>query len=161
LTLLKRSPQNRNEIMEEAPVVREEQGPVSVLTMQYRPYNLLDPTLLGASQINGCHFKEGEMVMLSLPAANRDPAMFPDAGRVVIDRSPNRHAALGLGIHRCIGLHLARIEITVALQEWLAKIPDFAMAPDTKVKWSAGPVRGPRTLPMVFGADQPVLQSGC
>jgi hypothetical protein len=147
--------------MEEAPVVREEQGPVSVLTMQYRPYNLLDPTLLGASQINGCHFKEGEMVMLSLPAANRDPAMFPDAGRVVIDRSPNRHAALGLGIHRCIGLHLARIEITVALQEWLAKIPDFAMAPDTKVKWSAGPVRGPRTLPMVFGADQPVLQSGC
>jgi len=43
------------------------------------------------------------MVMLSLPAANRDPAMFPDAGRVVIDRSPNRHAAFGLGIHRCLG----------------------------------------------------------
>jgi hypothetical protein len=106
------------------------------------------------TQINGCHFKEGEMVMLSLPAANRDPAMFPDAGRVVIDRSPNRHAAFGLGIHRCLGSHLARIEITAALQEWLAKIPDFAVAPNAKVEWSAGPVRGPRTLPLVFGADR-------
>ncbi|HZC95114.1 MAG TPA: cytochrome P450, partial [Bradyrhizobium sp.] len=106
------------------------------------------------TQINGCPFKEGEMVMLSFPAANRDPAMFPDAGRVVIDRSPNRHAAFGLGIHRCLGSHLARIEITVALQEWLAKIPDFAMAPDAKVEWSAGPVRGPRTLPLVFGAHR-------
>ena len=59
------------------------------------------------TQINGRHFKEGEMVMLSFPAANRDSAMFPDAGRVVIDRSPNRHAAFGLGIHRCLGSHLA------------------------------------------------------
>jgi hypothetical protein len=90
------------------------------------------------------------MVMLSFPAANRDPAMFPDAGRVVIDRSPNRHAAFGLGIHRCLGSNLARMEITVALQEWLAKIPDFAMAPDGRVEWSAGIVRGPRTLPLVF-----------
>jgi hypothetical protein len=87
--------------------------------------------------------------------------MFPDAGRVVIDRSPNRHAAFGLGIHRCLGSHLARMEITVALQEWLAKIPDFAMASDAKVTWSAGPVRGPRTLPLVFGAHQRVLQSEC
>ena len=113
------------------------------------------------TEINGCHFNEGEMVMLSFPAANRDPAMFPDAGRVVIDRSPNRHAAFGLGIRRCLGSHLARIEITAALQEWLAKIPDFAVAPDAKVEWSAGPVRGPRTLPLVFGADRSVLKSGC
>ena len=105
------------------------------------------------TEINGCHFKEGEMVMLSFPAANRDPAMFPDAGRVVIDRSPNRHAAFGLGIHRCLGSNLARMEITVALQEWLAKIPDFAMAPDAVVEWSAGTVRGPRTLPLLFGTD--------
>jgi hypothetical protein len=112
------------------------------------------------TEINGCHFKEGEMVMLSFPAANRDPAMFPDAGRVVLDRSPNRHAAFGLGIHRCLGSHLARMEITVALHEWLAKIPDFVMVPGAKVKWSAGPVRGPRTLPLVFGADRSVLKPG-
>jgi hypothetical protein len=74
--------------------------------------------------------------MLSFPAANRDPAMFPDAGRVVIDRSPNRHAAFGLGIHRCLGSHLARMEITVALQEWLAKIPNFSLVPGV---WLSGP----------------------
>jgi hypothetical protein len=105
------------------------------------------------TQINGRQLKEGEMVMLSFPAANRDPAAFPDASRVVIDRSPNRHAAFGLGIHRCLGSHLARMEITVALQEWLAKIPDFAMAPDAKVTWSAGQLRGPRILPLVLGGS--------
>jgi Cytochrome P450/Berberine and berberine like len=66
-------------------------------------------------EINGCRFKAGEMVMLSFPAVNRDPEMFPDADRVIIDRSPNRHAAFGLGIHRCIGSNLARMEMIVAL----------------------------------------------
>jgi cytochrome P450 len=102
------------------------------------------------TQINGCHFKEGEMVLLSFPAANRDPEMFRDADRVVIDRPENRHAAFGLGIHRCLGSNLARMEITVALEEWLAKIPDFALAPGRAVKWSEGTVRGPRELPLVF-----------
>jgi hypothetical protein len=51
-----------------------------------------------------------------------------------------------------------RMEIIVALQEWLGKIPDFSLVPDSVVEWSAGPVRGPRTLPLVFGADQRVLQ---
>jgi cytochrome P450 len=104
------------------------------------------------TQINGCHFKEGEMVLLSFPAANRDPAMFPDADRVVIDRAENRHAAFGLGIHRCLGSNLARMEITVALTEWLAAIADFTLAPGQTVKWSEGTVRGPRQLPLVFAS---------
>jgi cytochrome P450 len=101
--------------------------------------------------INGCPFKPGEMVLLSFPAANRDPTMFPDADRVVIDRKENRHAAFGLGIHRCIGSNLARMEITVALQEWLRRIPDFSLAPGATVTWSEGTVRGPRKLPLLFG----------
>jgi cytochrome P450 len=56
-----------------------------------------------------------------------------------------------LGIHRCLGSHLARMEITVALQEWLGRIPEFALARDAAVTWSAGTVRGPRRLPLVFG----------
>ena len=79
--------------------------------------------------INGCPMKPGQMVLLSFPAANRDPAVFPDADRVVIDRKENRHAAFGLGIHRCIGSNLARMEITVALQEWLKRIPEFRLDP--------------------------------
>ena len=75
------------------------------------------------TEINGCTFKPGEMVMLSFPAANRDPEMFPDADKVIIDRKENRHAAFGLGIHRCIGSNLARMELTVAVEELLEAHP--------------------------------------
>ena len=93
--------------------------------------------------LNGCTFKEGEMVMLSFPAANRDPAMFPDADKVIIDRKENRHAAFGLGIHRCVGSNLARMEMTVAVEEFLKRIPDFELAGE--VRWSDG--RDPRPAP--------------
>ena len=100
------------------------------------------------AEINGCRFKPGEMVMLSFPAANRDPAMFPDADKVIIDRKENRHAAFGLGIHRCIGSNLARMEMTVAVEELLKRIPEFEI--DGVVTWSEGTVRGPRKLPIQF-----------
>jgi cytochrome P450 len=102
------------------------------------------------TEINGCVFKPGQMVLLPFPAANRDPDRFPDADRVVIDRRKNPHVAFGLGIHRCIGSNLARMEINVALEEWLARIPEFRLDPTIAVKWSVGPVRGPRRLPMLF-----------
>jgi cytochrome P450 len=99
--------------------------------------------------INGCTFREGEMIMLSFPAANRDPAMFPDADKVLVDRKENRHAAFGLGIHRCIGSNLARMEMTVAVEEFLKRIPEFSL--DGEVKWSEGSVRGPRRIPVRLG----------
>jgi cytochrome P450 len=74
--------------------------------------------------------------------------MFPDANKVVIDRKENRHAAFGLGIHRCVGSNLARMEMTVARQEFLRRIPDFSLAGE--VQWSEGTVRGPRRLPITF-----------
>jgi cytochrome P450 len=101
--------------------------------------------------VSGCPIKPGNMVLLSFPAANRDPAMFPDADKVLIDRKENRHAAFGLGIHRCVGSNLARMEMTVAIEEWLKRIPDFRLDPAGQVTWSEGTVRGPRQLPMLFG----------
>jgi cytochrome P450 len=103
--------------------------------------------------ISGCPVKAGNMVLLSFPAANRDPAMFPDADKVVIDRKENRHAAFGLGIHRCVGSNLARMEMQVAIEEWLKRIPDFRLDPAGKVSWSEGTVRGPRALPVLFGKN--------
>src|SRR6202008_4062343 len=94
--------------------------------------------------ISGCPVKAGNMVLLSFPAANRDPAMFADADKVMIDRRENRHAAFGLGIHRCVGSNLARMEMMVAIEEWLSRIPDFRLDQASKVRWSAGTVRGPR-----------------
>ncbi len=102
------------------------------------------------TQIGGCTFKPGHMILLSFPAANRDPAMFPEANKVIIDRAQNRHAAFGLGIHRCIGSNLARMEIRVALTEWLACFPEFCLNPGARVTWSIGTVRGPRQLPLLL-----------
>lgn len=100
------------------------------------------------TQLGGCTFKEGQMVFLSFPAANRDPDVFPDADRVIIDRKENRHATFGLGIHRCLGSNLARLEMTVAVEEFLKRIPEFGL--DGEVTWSAGTIRGPRQLPIRF-----------
>ncbi|MGE5512263.1 MAG: cytochrome P450 [Bacteroidota bacterium] len=103
------------------------------------------------TEVGGCPMKAGQLVMLSFPAANRDPQAFPDPDSVIIDRQDNRHAAFGLGIHRCIGSNLARMEINVALQEWLRRIPRFSLKDASGVIWSRGAVRGPRTLPFVLG----------
>ena len=104
------------------------------------------------TQIGDCTFNPGHMVLLSFPAANRDPAVFPDADRVIIDRAQNWHAAFGLGIHRCVGSNLARMEIRIALTEWLAHFPEFRLDPDEVVTWSVGTVRGPRQLPLLLHA---------
>ncbi|HUC27475.1 MAG TPA: cytochrome P450 [Streptosporangiaceae bacterium] len=99
-------------------------------------------------QWNGVDMKADDWILLSFPAANRDPAQFDRAADVVIDREVNRHAAFGLGIHRCVGSHLARMELRVALEVWLARIPDFTLADPSAVTWSTGQIRGPRTLPL-------------
>ena len=95
--------------------------------------------------------KEEDWILLSFPAANRDPEMFERADEVIIDRKVNKHAAFGLGIHRCVGSHLARMELRVALEVWLERIPDFSLADPDAVTWAAGQVRGPRTLPLTIG----------
>ncbi|MEY2570874.1 MAG: hypothetical protein QOE63_1224 [Acidimicrobiaceae bacterium] len=97
---------------------------------------------------NGCPMRADDFVLLSFPSANRDPEAFDDADQVVIDREINRHAAFGLGIHRCVGSHLARMELRVALEVWLEAFPRFELADPDAVRWSGGQVRGPRTLPV-------------
>ena len=97
---------------------------------------------------NGCPMKAEEWVLLSFPSANRDPDAFDRPDEVIIDREVNRHAAFGLGIHRCAGSHLARMELRVALEAWLEAFPTFELADPDAVTWSGGQVRGPRALPI-------------
>jgi cytochrome P450 len=96
----------------------------------------------------GADMKADDWILLSFPAANRDPAQFDRAGEVIIDREANRHAAFGLGIHRCVGSHLARMELRAALDVWLERVPEFTLDDPSAVTWSAGQIRGPRTLPL-------------
>jgi cytochrome P450 len=98
----------------------------------------------------GFPMKADDWILLSFPAANRDPEAFERADEVVIDREVNRHAAFGLGIHRCLGSHLARMEVRVALEAWLARFPRFSLADAGAVTWSPGQVRGPRRLPIAI-----------
>ncbi|HTN79044.1 MAG TPA: cytochrome P450 [Acidimicrobiales bacterium] len=102
------------------------------------------------TDVNGACMHAGDRVLLNFPAANRDPDAFPDADRVIIDREVNRHVAFGVGIHRCAGSNLARMELRIALEEWLARIPEFRLADGAIVTWAGGQVRGPRQLPVIF-----------
>ncbi len=102
------------------------------------------------TEIAGCPVSAGERVLLSFPAANRDEDHFDDADRFVIDRAQNRHLAFGVGIHRCAGSNLARMELRVALEEWLSAIPEFELEDPAAVTWAGGQIRGPRSVPVVF-----------
>ena len=98
---------------------------------------------------HGCPMKKDEWVLLPFPAANLDPAEFENADQVLIDRAENRHAAFGLGIHRCLGSNLARLELRVAVEEFVKRFPDFELAHGEEgVVWSVGQIRGPRQLPV-------------
>jgi len=101
------------------------------------------------TEYKGCPIKAEERILMNFPAANRDPEVFPDADKVILDRAQNRHLAFGAGIHRCAGSNLARMELRVAVEEWLARLPEFEVVDHDRVTWAGGQVRGPRTVPVV------------
>ncbi len=99
-------------------------------------------------EYQGCPMKEDDWILLGFPAANRDPVAFKDADKFIIDRAENRHVAFGLGIHRCAGSNLARLEMRVALEEFIKRYPRFELAEPDAVTWAPGQIRGPRNLPI-------------
>jgi cytochrome P450 len=106
--------------------------------------------VIADTEVAGCPMRAGEQTLVTFPAANHDPAAFDDAHDFRIDRAENRHVAFGLGIHRCLGSNLARLELTVALQEWLRAFPDYELDTSRPTVWANGQVRGPRALPVVL-----------
>ncbi len=98
----------------------------------------------------GCPMREGDKVLMNFPAANRDPRVFDHPEQVILDREKNPHIAFGVGIHRCAGSNLARMEMRVALEEWLKRIPDFRLEHPDEVTWAGGQVRGPRKMMVVW-----------
>ncbi|MCE9623206.1 MAG: cytochrome P450 [Actinomycetia bacterium] len=102
------------------------------------------------TEFQGCPMHAGDRILMAFPAANRDPRQFENPDEVILDREHNRHVAFGAGIHRCAGSNLARLELRVALQTWLARIPEFQLVDPATVTWAGGQVRGPRKCAVAF-----------
>lgn len=106
--------------------------------------------VIGDTTVAGCPVRAGEQVLVTFPAANHDPDAFERADEFLIDREVNRHVAFGLGIHRCLGSNLARLEMKVAFQEWCAAFPDYRIDASKKTTWTNGQIRGPREIPVIL-----------
>ncbi len=101
-------------------------------------------------ELRGVQMKKGDKVTSILPACNYDPEVFPDPRRVDFNRPKKIILAFTVGVHSCMGAHLARLEIKIALEEWLKRIPQFALKPDAKIFYRPGGVIGPEHLPLVW-----------
>lgn len=96
----------------------------------------------------GIVFRRDDRLVLPTNVANRDPLIFDQPKKVDLERKVNTHLTFGLGVHRCLGQHLARLEISTALREWLTRIGDFRVVPGSRIEVFAGPVLGLRSLPL-------------
>ncbi|HEY8766488.1 MAG TPA: cytochrome P450 [Dehalococcoidia bacterium] len=143
---LAQNPEHRKRLISEPGLIT---SAVEELLRAYSPVTMAR-VITQNTDYGGCPMKQGERVLMNFPAANRDPEKFPDPDSVILDRPANPHIAFGVGIHRCAGSNLARMEMRVAIEELLAHIPDFSLEDPTVVTWAGGQVRGPRTLPIVF-----------
>ncbi|MEV7384346.1 cytochrome P450 [Streptomyces lydicus] len=97
-------------------------------------------------ELHGRSVAAGERVLLAFGAANRDPEVFEEPDKIMIDRKRNRHLTFGSGEHRCLGSNLARLELRITLEEWLRVMPDFRLVDPDGVTWSGGQTRGPERV---------------
>jgi len=104
------------------------------------------------SEISGCPVQSGDQVIALIGAANVDAHEFPDTD-VRFDRDVNRHLAFGGGIHRCLGSHLARLELKVALREWHRRIPKYRLKPGVELDFTPG-IRSVDSFPMLLGSSR-------
>ena len=105
-------------------------------------------TLAEDYELHGVKMKKGDKVTCILPAANYDPAVFPNPREVNFHRPRKPIFAFGGGVHSCMGAHLARLEIKIAITEFLRRIPDFQVKEGTRIEYWPGGVVGPKVVPL-------------
>jgi cytochrome P450 len=101
------------------------------------------------TEVAGCPVNAGDQMMIMIGSANTDESEYPDGEVVRWDRDVNPHIAFGGGIHRCLGSHLARMELRVALREWHKRIPDYEVEPGHTLVYTSG-IRSIDHFPMRF-----------
>lgn len=102
------------------------------------------------TEVGGCPVQSGEQVMLLLASANTDEEAIAGLDQVDLARDPNPHLAFGGGVHRCLGSHLARLELRVAVRQFHTRIPEYRLAPGAVLEYTSG-LRSLHQLPLVFG----------
>jgi cytochrome P450 len=122
-------------------------GPAMEEFLRYYAFVTPGRKVLRDTELGGTSIKAGEMVFLPLVAANRDESEFPNANEVIIDRAENRHIAFGAGPHRCLGSHLARLELNIAMEEWHKRVPDYRVDPSVPIREHGGQI-GLSNLPL-------------
>jgi cytochrome P450 len=90
------------------------------------------------TEFHGVNLKKGDMVYAIVSAANRDPSVYDRAEEYVVDRKNNHHFGFASGPHRCLGMHLARREMAIGVDEWLRVIPDFTIGPADDLRERGG-----------------------
>ena len=135
LAYLAANPEQRRRIVESPALIP---GAVEELLRWETPVTVVPRGLLQDVEIGGQQLEAGQMVTLLLGSANTDPEHFEDADVVDFERARNVHAAFGVGPHRCLGSHLARMELVVAMEEWHARIPDYRLQPGETPRYSSG-----------------------
>lgn len=101
-------------------------------------------------EMRGVQLRKGDRITCILPACNFDPDVFPDPLAVDFDRPRKTILAFTVGVHSCMGGHLARLETKIALQEWLRRIPDFGVRPGATIEYRPGGVIGPHHVPLTW-----------
>jgi cytochrome P450 len=107
-----------------------------------------------ATELGGVRLRAGDQLLLVLAGANRDAAEFADPAALDLRRTPNRHLSFGAGPHRCLGSHLARVELTIAFGELYRRLPDCRTDPDKPAVAHPSQVRGIAQLPVIFTPEE-------
>jgi cytochrome P450 len=105
-------------------------------------------------ELGGVSIAEGDQLLLMLCSANRDPDAFAHPTDFDINRSPNRHLSFGAGVHRCLGSHLGRVELTIALEELHRRIPDYQLVKSDPPIFHSTQVRGCLRMPITFTPEK-------
>ena len=146
LAFLARHPDHRRQIVDDPAVIPHA---VEELLRWETPVSGVVRMPTRDTELSGCPITAGQQVLVLLGSANTDEAFWERADEVDFHREVNKHLAFGGGVHRCLGSHLARLELRVLLDEWHARIPDYELAPGTELDYSPG-LRQIDPLPLVW-----------
>jgi cytochrome P450 len=124
------------------------------------PVQGLTRTVVRDAELHGVTLHPGEKVHLLFAAANRDERAFERPDELDVERSPNPHLSFGQGIHFCLGAKLARLEMQVALEEVLGRVPEFSLACDRVERLPSPLLRGVERLPLAFGRPAAARAAG-